>query len=1228
MHYACSKLPPYQLYLYETTQRRYTCEACTQMDEDYQIHSDTQTKDEQLQRMSKVEMEEANGPAIDTLETADVQKKQTMSEPGKSDTELNADFKIDEGDLLREPEAPISKKPLETSDIEQTQESSTNDKSRETEPISPQKANWEQKEELNKDEHIFLKETEGGQASQSMEADAFIVKDIGDGKREKSQKVKSMKKETMGNNGQAGKENSVPAKLIDTKDKEPAYSENSKMIDVNMTRELESFKKTTVDMLQESFVNSFDQINNSIREMSCTQSDTEKLQTQVKVLKETNEKLKLQMANNQINHPTDKDCTKCSEYIRKIASLKKDLENSTEKAKDDIYNHKLQVEVQESKFNAEIKMLRQKENSMSRTISMLESDIVSLEKRLDGKSQLIVDLEQNISKLNLKISNLQDTIFETKSQSYCNGEQFQVVTKTSRLELTDQITNHSDSTEEECRKNRSQEATEPNNSLNSELTRREVEVEDMIPLNGRKNITEVKKSKGKSQMTVEVIGTSNTKNLSVAYIGEKEFHVSKVIKYTIQQTKDYVASMKIDNAPNVMVLHPLCNEIELKSPEICTEEVDTAIKGIEDKFKDMKIILSLGLPRADETLNRKIEKTNILLKERLDNRGNVFFCDNTNLFYRGQAQRGVLKDDGLHLTNIGTRKLGRNLKEALWDIFDLPIITAEQRNDDRDINTGDQQQQHNGDSDQQQNSKRTGNSELSVISAGSQQQQGIGKGTDDCVVNPVVDDQKQQINGTGGNLNDGNLSGHNQEPQMIRQDSNYAGNQSGNINQQQRNGERDRFNTRDQPDNNQQQQGDGRQDNNNVGKQPQHWWRNGKQDGYYAGNQPGNYRQQQRNGTQDDNNAENQSGYHGQQQRNGRRDDYAGHQPGDYGQQWPNGRQENFYAGNQPGDYGQQQQRNGRRDNYNTGNLNWRWADYYVGNQPDVYGQQQRIGRRHDNYTGNHPDEFGQQQRDSRRDDYYTGNGNGRRDDYYAGNQPGNYGQRQGNGKRDDYNTGSRKWRRDDYYAGNQPGDYGRQQRYGRQDDYYAGNQPGYYGQQQRNRRRDNYNAGNQPGDYGHRQQGGRRDDYYAGNQPGDYGQQQHYGRRDNYYAGNQSGDYGHQQHGGRRDDYYAGNQPGDYGQQQRNGRRDDNYTRNHPGDYGHPQHGGRRDDYYAGNQSGDYGQQQGNGRRDGYYAGKQSGDFQQRQWNGKRDNSYNGNQYGGNRYQREGRPSNRLGFP
>ena len=65
-----------------------------------------------------------------------------------------------------------------------------------------------------------------------------------------------------------------------------------------------------------------------------------------------------------------------------------------------------------------------------------------------------------------------------------------------------------------------------------------------------------------------------------------------------------------------MVLHPLCNEIEKKMSQTCSQDVEDTVVAISDKFKDVKVTVSLGLPRVDASLNRKVEKTNVLIKEK------------------------------------------------------------------------------------------------------------------------------------------------------------------------------------------------------------------------------------------------------------------------------------------------------------------------------------------------------------------------------------------------------------------------------------------------------------------------------------------------------------------------------------------------------------------------------------------------------------------------------------
>lgn len=178
---------------------------------------------------------------------------------------------------------------------------------------------------------------------------------------------------------------------------------------------------------------------------------------------------------------------------------------------------------------------------------------------------------------------------------------------------------------------------------------------------------------------VQVVGTSNTKYVSLKYIAGSEFDISKKIKYTLEETKQYFEALESSEQQGWVILQSLCNEITKKSADECSKELTNIIDTIESKFKDARVIISLGLPRDDVTLNRKVEKVNILLKENLAGRQKVHLCDNSNLFYRGAAQKGILKEDGLHLSKDGTKLLAKNIRETLYDAFDFPIITYDSR---------------------------------------------------------------------------------------------------------------------------------------------------------------------------------------------------------------------------------------------------------------------------------------------------------------------------------------------------------------------------------------------------------------------------------------------------------------------------------------------------------------------------------------------------------------------
>ena len=104
---------------------------------------------------------------------------------------------------------------------------------------------------------------------------------------------------------------------------------------------------------------------------------------------------------------------------------------------------------------------------------------------------------------------------------------------------------------------------------------------------------------------VQIVGTSNTKYLYFSYLGEIELQVSKILLYTINETRYYIDSIADTDSPVVLVLHSLCIEIQDKSPESCTQDILETVDHIAQKFKDMKIFVSLGLPRSDIAQNRK-----------------------------------------------------------------------------------------------------------------------------------------------------------------------------------------------------------------------------------------------------------------------------------------------------------------------------------------------------------------------------------------------------------------------------------------------------------------------------------------------------------------------------------------------------------------------------------------------------------------------------------------------
>ena len=124
---------------------------------------------------------------------------------------------------------------------------------------------------------------------------------------------------------------------------------------------------------------------------------------------------------------------------------------------------------------------------------------------------------------------------------------------------------------------------------------------------------------------VTLIGTSNVKHIRTNIRSTRNIDLEKVTKFTMKDAKAYVESSNFDKSSSAVILHTLCNDLQNQSPEACMEEMDNLINTINGNCPDMKVIISLGIPRKNEVFNRKVEKLNVLIKENLQSKNNVTF---------------------------------------------------------------------------------------------------------------------------------------------------------------------------------------------------------------------------------------------------------------------------------------------------------------------------------------------------------------------------------------------------------------------------------------------------------------------------------------------------------------------------------------------------------------------------------------------------------------------------
>ena len=81
---------------------------------------------------------------------------------------------------------------------------------------------------------------------------------------------------------------------------------------------------------------------------------------------------------------------------------------------------------------------------------------------------------------------------------------------------------------------------------------------------------------------VFLIGTSNVKGVHETRLSAS-LNIKKFVKYTIDETKDFVKDYNEPPRPDLVVIHPFTNDLKTMTPQNCVQSLQTLIVDIQHK---------------------------------------------------------------------------------------------------------------------------------------------------------------------------------------------------------------------------------------------------------------------------------------------------------------------------------------------------------------------------------------------------------------------------------------------------------------------------------------------------------------------------------------------------------------------------------------------------------------------------------------------------------------------
>ncbi|CAG2206762.1 unnamed protein product [Mytilus edulis] len=173
-------------------------------------------------------------------------------------------------------------------------------------------------------------------------------------------------------------------------------------------------------------------------------------------------------------------------------------------------------------------------------------------------------------------------------------------------------------------------------------------------------------------------------NADTKYIDKSKLDIdNKPTIILIEETKQAILEIS-DIIPNLVVFHSLTNDLKIKSPQQCVEEIQDIVKLALQKWQNSGCIISLTTPRLDSVIfNTNGQIINALLKQIYDDNKDVLLVDHGNMLRNGNPIAELLSEDKFHLSDSGVSQLSANLKRGIHTALNIPMPNSRGRSKSR-----------------------------------------------------------------------------------------------------------------------------------------------------------------------------------------------------------------------------------------------------------------------------------------------------------------------------------------------------------------------------------------------------------------------------------------------------------------------------------------------------------------------------------------------------------------